>query len=243
MAPLPPLDDRSTIGPGRLIGNTQPSSAQSLLHLPTTVTVRRPYYHQMSRITRAKLQRQTTPLCERLSMLLAAILFYPPKNPFKSRRFGEDCPIASSRKAAALVTPDQAWYQTKPDESLTGTRLIACTYTRGIASESGRANGRVFKEDEGLWVQVADGPVVSTVFRDAERLLTCSLLGSIAEFKISRDSSGMLQAEKTWSSSTSSMEKVNAIAASQFRLVIGGFGKDGKGVVEVWRNGESARLG
>ncbi|KAJ3007670.1 hypothetical protein NUW54_g3458 [Trametes sanguinea] len=88
------------------------------------------------------------------------------------------------------------------------------------------------KEDEGLWVQVADGPVVSTVFRDAERLLTCSLLGSIAEFKISRDSSGMLQAEKTWSSSTSSMEKVNAIAASQFRLVIGGFGKDGKGVVE-----------
>ncbi|KAI9057917.1 WD40 repeat-like protein [Trametes sanguinea] len=99
------------------------------------------------------------------------------------------------------------------------------------------------KEDEGLWVQVADGPVVSTVFRDAETLLTCSLLGAIAEFKISRDSSGMLQADKTWSSSTSSIEKVNAIAASQFRLVIGGFGKDGKGVVEVWRNGESARSG
>ncbi|OSD08594.1 WD40 repeat-like protein [Trametes coccinea BRFM310] len=92
------------------------------------------------------------------------------------------------------------------------------------------------KEDEGFWMQVADGPVVSTVFRDAERLVTCSLLGAIAEYKISRNPEGTLQPEKTWSSSTLHLEKVDAMAATQAWLVVGGFAKDGKGVVEVWRD-------
>ncbi|KAI0372921.1 WD40 repeat-like protein [Pilatotrama ljubarskyi] len=92
------------------------------------------------------------------------------------------------------------------------------------------------KEDEGLWLQVADGPVVSTAFRDNKRLVTCSLLGAISAYDISRDTegSGALQVEKLWSAATSSLEKVNAMVISDTWVVVGGFGNDGKGIVEAW---------
>ncbi|KAI8989687.1 WD40 repeat-like protein [Trametes punicea] len=92
------------------------------------------------------------------------------------------------------------------------------------------------REDEGLWLQVADGPVVSAAFRDSEQLFTCSLLGAVTEFRVSRDSNGALQAVKTWTSSASALEKVNAMAVSHAWLVVGGFGQDGKGMVEIWHN-------
>lgn len=66
--------------------------------------------------------------------------------------------------------------------------------------------------------------------------MACSLLGAISAYDISRDDQGELQVTKVWSEATRSVEKVNAMAASQSWIVIGGFGKDGKGVVEVWRN-------
>ncbi|KAH9901554.1 WD40 repeat-like protein [Cubamyces lactineus] len=94
------------------------------------------------------------------------------------------------------------------------------------------------KEDEGLWLQVADGPVVATAFRESGQLLTCSLLGALSEYKVSRDAQGSLQATQVWSSTVTSIEKVNAMAIGQTSLVVGGFGKDGKGVVEVWRHSD-----
>ncbi|EIW60133.1 WD40 repeat-like protein [Trametes versicolor FP-101664 SS1] len=92
------------------------------------------------------------------------------------------------------------------------------------------------KEDEGVWLQVADGPVVSIAFRDPGYLVACSLLGTISAYDISRDDEGELQATKVWSEATRSVEKVNAMTVSQLWVVIGGFGKDGKGVVETWRD-------
>ncbi|KAM5532069.1 hypothetical protein V8D89_012224 [Ganoderma adspersum] len=94
------------------------------------------------------------------------------------------------------------------------------------------------REDEGIWLQVADGPIVSVAFTHAERFLTCSLLGVLAEYSISRDSDGKLVATKGWSTSTRSLEKVNAMIADHCRVVVGGFAKDGKGVVEIWQRVE-----
>ncbi len=75
-----------------------------------------------------------------------------------------------------------------------------------------------------------------SAFRDPERLVTCSLLGTMSAYDISRGGKGELQASKIWSEATRSVEKVNAMAVSHSWVVIGGFGKDGKGVVEVWCN-------
>ncbi|EJF66094.1 hypothetical protein DICSQDRAFT_97887 [Dichomitus squalens LYAD-421 SS1] len=90
------------------------------------------------------------------------------------------------------------------------------------------------KEDDGLWLQVADGPIVGAAFTHDDRFLTCSLLGSLAEYTLSRGADGKLRAEQRWSASTQSLEKVNAIAGSQSRVAVAGFGKDGKGVIEIW---------
>lgn len=57
----------------------------------------------------------------------------------------------------------------------------------------------------------------------------------MAEYSISRDSDGKLVYTKGWSASTRSLEKVNATAADHSQIVVGGFAKDGKGVVEIWR--------
>ena len=64
--------------------------------------------------------------------------------------------------------------------------------------------------------------------------MTCSLLGSLAEYEVSRDSEDGLQGEKRWEASTTVLEKVNAMCTNGSFVAVGGFGKDGKGVVEIW---------
>ncbi|KAI0723954.1 WD40-repeat-containing domain protein [Cerioporus squamosus] len=90
------------------------------------------------------------------------------------------------------------------------------------------------REDEGLWLQVADGPVVASAFTQPDRLFTCSLLGVITEYRITRGEDRTLQATKGWSHVAPLLEKVNAMTASHSRVVVGGFGKDGKGIVQVF---------
>ncbi|KAI0780674.1 WD40 repeat-like protein [Trametes elegans] len=109
---------------------------------------------------------------------------------------------------------------------------------RSNASQGGRKKRsrkwEGLKEEDGVWLKVAEGPVVSAAFRDSTRLVTCSLLGSLTGYAVSRDEKGALLATKIWGATTSALEKVNAMAVSPALLVVGGFGKDGKGVVEVW---------
>ncbi|KAH9857139.1 WD40-repeat-containing domain protein [Lenzites betulinus] len=91
------------------------------------------------------------------------------------------------------------------------------------------------KQDQGLWVQAADGPIVSVVFKDPEQLIACTLLGIIVTYRVSRDDQGALQASKTWSGAVSSGMRVSSIAVNESLIAIGGVKKDGKGVVEIWR--------
>lgn len=114
------------------------------------------------------------------------------------------------------------------------------------------------KQDQGLWVQAADGPVVSVyaysylvcncrsltvlyrVFKDPEQLIACTLLGIIVTYRVSRDDQGALQASKTWSGAVSSGMRVSSMAVNESLIAIGGVKKDGKGVVEIWRTTQQA---
>ena len=64
----------------------------------------------------------------------------------------------------------------------------------------------------------------------------------MSEYTISRNAEDKLQATKGWSAVTQSLEKVNAMAADESRVVLGGFGKDGKGVLEIWQRGRSSTV-
>ena len=77
-----------------------------------------------------------------------------------------------------------------------------------------------------------------SAFTHNDRFLTCSLLGTLAEYILSRDADGKLQADQSWSASTRGLEKVNAMTASQTQVAVAGFGKDGKGVIEIWHTAQ-----
>jgi hypothetical protein len=68
-------------------------------------------------------------------------------------------------------------------------------------------------------------------FVDLNTLICCTLLGIVSMYRLSRDP---LQLQLLYSKGTEGIEKVNALAVDGQWLAIGGFGKDGKGVVELW---------
>ncbi|KAI0949954.1 hypothetical protein AcV7_008573 [Taiwanofungus camphoratus] len=90
------------------------------------------------------------------------------------------------------------------------------------------------KEDEAMYIQVAEGPVVAVSFSGTGSVVTCSLLGSIAGYTIFRDNDGRLQTNEAWSIEATNIAKVNTLAVSEHWLTVGGIGQDSKGVIEVW---------
>ncbi|THH13865.1 hypothetical protein EW146_g6405 [Bondarzewia mesenterica] len=85
--------------------------------------------------------------------------------------------------------------------------------------------------------KIAEGPVVDLAFLNPTTLITCTLLGTITQHMISRagDDSGTLTIETVWTTSAMGLAKVNAMAAYSGWITIGGFDKQGKGLVEMWR--------
>ncbi|KAH7926623.1 hypothetical protein BV22DRAFT_1032619 [Leucogyrophana mollusca] len=90
-------------------------------------------------------------------------------------------------------------------------------------------------DDEGFVTDVAEGPVVATTFIAPRTLLICTLLGKVTQHEICGASSeGNLALEMKWTKTAENVVKVNALVAVEEWIVIGGFGKDGKGVIECW---------
>ncbi|KAF9819787.1 hypothetical protein IEO21_01878 [Rhodonia placenta] len=89
------------------------------------------------------------------------------------------------------------------------------------------------QENEGLWLQVAEGPVVAVVFRGTETLITCTLLGKLARYTISHNAEGALQAAPNWTGETNHLAKVNAVALNDPFLCVAGLDSAGKGIIEV----------
>ncbi|TRM62586.1 hypothetical protein BD626DRAFT_569735 [Schizophyllum amplum] len=88
-------------------------------------------------------------------------------------------------------------------------------------------------EDGVLVEKVADGPVVAVAFKNADTLLTCSLLGQLTEIALMRERGEVRQLHKRKVTQLESMAKVNALVADERYVVVGGVGRDGAGVVEV----------
>lgn len=106
------------------------------------------------------------------------------------------------------------------------------------------------RKDEGNWVSVAEGPVVSVYVKDlppprykpienrhrrdfttSETFVTCTLLGSLSQYKIG---AGSTEDGIVWSRAVEQLEKVNAMRSNGTYVVVGGFSDGGKGLVEVY---------
>ena len=68
---------------------------------------------------------------------------------------------------------------------------------------------------------------------DGDTLLTCTLLGKLAQHRVVFDGS-KVDLELVWSDEVKSLQKVSAIAASEKWFAIAGFEGDEKGTVEIW---------
>jgi hypothetical protein len=78
--------------------------------------------------------------------------------------------------------------------------------------------------------------VLIRVFVGPDKLISCTLLGSVTHHQLSRtDTNGALELTTTWTRNTQALAKVNAISVAGDRIAIGGIGTNEKGIVEVWR--------
>jgi len=66
-------------------------------------------------------------------------------------------------------------------------------------------------------------------------LIFSTLLGKTTQCRIDRDEDERhLNLENMWTKETEKVQKVNALVANDRRINIGGLGKGGKGVIEIW---------
>lgn len=71
-------------------------------------------------------------------------------------------------------------------------------------------------------------------FLDPMTLLTCTLLGTFSQHTISRVNDKLVL-ETAWTVYVKGVAKVNALVAFDDWIAVGGFGKDGEGLVEMWK--------
>jgi hypothetical protein len=76
--------------------------------------------------------------------------------------------------------------------------------------------------------------VLIRVFVDPDKLISCTLLGSVTHHQLSR-TDGAPELTTTWTRNTQALAKVNAISVAGDRIAIGGIGTNEKGIVEVWK--------
>ena len=68
-------------------------------------------------------------------------------------------------------------------------------------------------------------------FVDPENFVTCTLLGSLSQYKIGVGPTGT---GVVWSKGVADLKKVNCMRSNGTRIAVGGFSNDGKGLVEVY---------
>ncbi|KAI0062311.1 WD40 repeat-like protein [Artomyces pyxidatus] len=98
------------------------------------------------------------------------------------------------------------------------------------------------REEDSVSTKVAEGPVVAVRFIDRMDLLACTLLGTITRYTVATaaDESTQLETKAVSTTEVTSIAKVNGMATSSRSAAVAGFGKDGKGVVEVYQWDTSA---
>ncbi|KAH7906370.1 WD40-repeat-containing domain protein [Hygrophoropsis aurantiaca] len=133
--------------------------------------------------------------------------------------------ISPSGIIAAGTADGRVWIGTGGEKSSGGS----------TGQKKKRRKWEGLKHDEGLAVDVAEGPVVATVFIGPRSFLTCTLLGKVTQHEICGSSEeNNLSLTTSWTKTVEHTVKVNALIAVDEWIIIGGFGKDGKGVTECW---------
>ena len=89
-------------------------------------------------------------------------------------------------------------------------------------------------DSESIKNNLTDCRLISA-FTAPTTLVTCSLLGKVAEHTVTYAEDSTARLTTTWTSTATDLAKVNALTASAEWLIIGGFSEDGKGVAEVWK--------
>ena len=106
------------------------------------------------------------------------------------------------------------------------------------------------REDEGDWISVGEGPVVSVCvedhpdsemnliecchkrdFVDSESFVTCTLLGFLSQHMVGV---GSTETKTVWSREAKELEKANCVRSNGTYIAVGGFSNGGKGLVEVY---------
>lgn len=67
-----------------------------------------------------------------------------------------------------------------------------------------------------------------------DRFLTSSLMGVLKIFKLKPEGGVVTEISMAWEGKTNTIEKVNCIATDDFKFVVGGLSKEGKGVIEIF---------
>ena len=110
------------------------------------------------------------------------------------------------------------------------------------------------KMDGRIIVDVAEGPIVGLyvhrhnllrdiynicrAFTEPRELLACTLLGKVTQYRICGSATGgTLKLEPRWTGESKNSYKINSIAFSGESITVGGFQKDGTGVIDVWFTG------
>ncbi|EIN07247.1 hypothetical protein PUNSTDRAFT_135933 [Punctularia strigosozonata HHB-11173 SS5] len=100
-------------------------------------------------------------------------------------------------------------------------------------------------KDQAMCVQAAEGPIVGIAFTGRDSFLTCTLLGSVSLYtmteKAPQTGEELFSVDRRWTTNTIGMEKVNCFCVcgvgtdddSALCYAVGGFDKDGKGVVRT----------
>jgi hypothetical protein len=70
-----------------------------------------------------------------------------------------------------------------------------------------------------------------SAFRGPTTIICCTLLGIISQYRLSRDP---LRLTLVFAKGTEGLEKVNTLAIEGCSLAVGGFGKDKRGIIELW---------
>ena len=64
-------------------------------------------------------------------------------------------------------------------------------------------------------------------------------MGSLTYYNLNNDpEKGSVVAQDIFHSNSASLSKVNALVADDKRIIVGGFSADGKGVIEIWKQGQ-----
>ncbi|KAJ3850747.1 WD40-repeat-containing domain protein [Lentinula lateritia] len=116
---------------------------------------------------------------------------------------------------------------------LGGQKVISKTKTKRYRKWNGLSD-----EEKQIFIKVVDGPIVAMSFSSPDILTTSTLLGSIAQWRINGETSDRdKNIEELWRKKGIALEKVNALVTNDTKIAIGGFSKDGKGIIEIWDRG------